>query len=74
MIFFYPDKIVIIYKLSFAAPPSHFPDERALLPDPSRAFPFGWGFHFLPWAAGPGEDAATTGPPAAISAVTSRRR
>jgi hypothetical protein len=29
-----------------AAPPSQFPDERALLPDPSRTFPFGWGFRF----------------------------
>ena len=30
-----------------AALPSHFPDERALLPDPSRTFPFGWGFHLV---------------------------
>jgi hypothetical protein len=38
------------------------PTKGPLLPDPSRSFPFGWGFHFLPWAAGPGEDAATKDP------------
>jgi hypothetical protein len=50
------------------------PTKGPLLPDPSRSFPFGWGFHFLPWAAGPGEDAATKDPPDLFRLVLSRGR
>jgi hypothetical protein len=34
---------------------SRFPDERTLLPDRSRSFPFGWGFHLASCATAPME-------------------